>query len=147
MLVKRIAAFTVAVMYAIGTCYIQPVRADEAIFEPPAIVESYSDVVDIDEDLIEIEDDNWGYSDIEHERKIYIDMANMDTLHYGDEIVLTAILVDFDPEDKLIFIWQYSDDEGDTWYTMIDQADQIYKFILTKDNVDRLYRVQVLLTE
>ena len=107
-----------------------------------AYADSSATPTDLD-DLIEIDDENWGEIDIPFERKVYI-TVDEEPLHIGDLVTLTAVLVDFLPEDNVLFQWEYSADEED-WILIDDATEQIYTFILDEINVHNLYRVVVKL--
>lgn len=95
-------------------------------------------------DLYEIiDDDDWGQIDIEFERRVYIDI-DKDPIHIGDTITLTAILVDFHPEDIVTFQWEYTIDESD-WIFIDDATEQTYTFTLDDTNINYLYHVIVTL--
>lgn len=94
------------------------------------------------EELVEFEDDDFGYIDRTLiERKVYIEI-DQDAEFYGDPIRLIAILVDFEPEDNPRFQWQYSED-CEAWYDIADATKQTYEFIVDYVNVNYWYRVQV----
>ena len=98
-------------------------------------------------DLIEIEDDDWGYIDIPLERKVYI-IIDKEPAYLGDTITLYAILVDFLPEDEVSFNWQYALEKDNTEWTLIEDAyEQSYTFVLDETNMDYWYRVVVKVGE
>ena len=93
-------------------------------------------------DLYEIDDDDWGEITITFERQVYI-VGPTGPVSIGDEITLTAILVNFKPEDILEFFWQYSTDEENWYYVEANGNEQTYTFIITLDNYQYWYRVIV----
>lgn len=100
------------------------------------------------EEYCEFEDDDWGYIDIPRERKVYI-VIDKDPEYLGDKVTLIAVLVDFLPEDKVTFQWQYAtENKEDTDWIFIDDANkQSYTFILDEINVNYWYRVMVKVGE
>lgn len=105
---------------------------------------AYSESPATQTDLYEIiDDDDWGQIDIEFERRVYIDI-DKDPVHIGDTITLTAILVDFHPEDIVTFQWEYTIDESD-WIFIDDATEQTYTFTLDDININYLYHVIVTL--
>lgn len=68
----------------------------------------------IEEELVEIDDDDWGEISIEFERRVYISM-DKEPQFAGDTMILVATLVDFQPQDRYRIYWQYSFDQI-TWY-------------------------------
>ena len=95
-------------------------------------------------DLEEIDDDDWGYIDIKFERKVYVSISGLP--QYGDTVILTAVLVDFLPDDIVTFQWQYALDKDSTdWILIEDATEQVYTFILDDINIHYWYRVIVKL--
>ena len=95
-------------------------------------------------DLEEIDDDDWGYIDIKFERKVYVSISGLP--QYGDTVILTAVLVDFLPDDIVTFQWQYALDKDSTdWILIEDATEQVYTFILNDVNIHYWYRVIVKL--
>lgn len=95
-------------------------------------------------DLVEFEDDDAGYIDRSLiERKVFLDWLVKPT-HYGDEITLIAILIDFLPTDVYTFIWQYSLD-CEEWFDIEDEHEQTYTFIFERTTQDYYFRVVVIL--
>ena len=107
-----------------------------------AIGESPATPTDLDESLIEIDDDDWGEIEIEFERQVYIDIG-YHILTIGDEITLTAILVNFKPNDIMTFQWEYSIEQNADWVLIDDETKQTYTFILDETNRNYWYRVIV----
>lgn len=68
----------------------------------------------IEEELVEIDDDDWGEISIEFERRVYISI-DKEPQFAGDTMILTATLVDFQPQDRYRIYWQYSIDQV-TWF-------------------------------
>lgn len=105
---------------------------------------AYSDSPATPTDLGELEqfdDDDWGYIEIKFERKVYISM-NEGPKTIGDEIILTAVLVDFKEDDIVTFKWQYAI-KLPNWIFIDDANEQIYTFILDETNLNYWYRVIV----
>lgn len=97
-------------------------------------------------DLVEIDDDDWGYVNIQFERRVYIIMEG-DPQFFGDTVTLNAILVDFQPEDVVTFAWQYAIDKASDWLFIDGANEQTYTFVVTKENYLYLWRVIVTLEE
>ena len=132
MLLKRIAAFLLALLLIFNPMCMRPAYAADYPATP----------TDMYEDVIEIDDDDWGQIDPDmFERKVYIEMVQ-EPCYYGDEVILVAILVDFQPEDNPTFEWQYSID-CEEWFTLENETDQIYRFIISHENAEYYYRVVV----
>ena len=132
MLFKRIAAFLLALLLIFSPMCMRTAYAAENPATP----------TDIYEELVEFDDDDWGsISPAMFERKVYIEMAQ-NSVCYGDEITLIAILVDFQPEDNPVFEWQHSID-CKKWETIADEYHQTYTFTITHENADWYYRVVV----
>lgn len=89
----------------------------------------------------QFDDDDWGYIEIKFERKVYISM-NEGPKTMGDEIILTAVLVDFKEDDIVTFKWQYAI-KLPNWIFIDDANEQIYTFILDETNLNYWYRVIV----
>ena len=89
----------------------------------------------------QFDDDDWGYIEIKFERKVYISM-NEGPKELGDEIILTAVLVDFLEDDIVTFQWQYAANPPD-WIFIDDANEQMYTFILNETNWNYWYRVIV----
>ena len=103
--------------------------------------DSFATPTDIEEELVEFDDDDWGYIDIKFERKVYI-VADGEPEHYGDKITLTAVLVDFQEDDVYTFSWQYAVELPD-WIFIDNEHEQTYTFILNETNILYWYRVIV----
>jgi len=89
-------------------------------------------------EIIEIADDDFGH--IEYATpKVFLEMSP-EIVHMGDEITLTAILMDF-PEDVTIY-WEYSNNCVD-WFVIEGEHENLYTFILTPDNLGYYWRVRV----
>ena len=91
----------------------------------------------------QFDDDDWGYIEIKFERKVYISM-NEGPKEIGDEIILTAVLVDFLEDDIVTFQWQYAIELPD-WIFIDDANEQTYTFILDETNWNYWHRVIVTL--
>lgn len=103
--------------------------------------DSFATPTDIKEELVEFDDDDWGYIDIKFERKVYI-VADGKPERYGDQITLIAVLVDFQEDDIYTFSWQYAAKLPD-WVFIEDEHEQTYTFILNETNILYWYRVIV----
>lgn len=97
-------------------------------------------------DLVEIDDDDWGYVNIQFERRVYIIMEG-DPQFFGDTVTLNAILIDFQPEDVVTFAWQYAIDKSSEWLFIDSANEQTYTFVITKENYLYWWRVIVTLEE
>lgn len=154
-MLKRLAAFLLAIMYAFGISYIKPAYAEDITPIPTEIVETieeiptpqiFEDVISLTEELVEFDDEDYGHIEPDLlNRHVYIDMVQT-PLHYNEEALLVAVLVDFAPTDNIMFIWYRSTDGGDSWEHIPEATDQVYSFILTKENINYLYQVTVMLT-
>ena len=109
-----------------------------------AVSENAATPTDLEEEqeLIEIDDDDWGDIDIEFERQVYID-GPIISANIGDTVVLTAILVNFKESDIIRFEWQYTTDL-ENWRIIEGANKQNYDFILTEENYYYWYRVRVI---
>ena len=109
-----------------------------------AVSENAATPTDLEEEqeLIEIDDDDWGDIDIEFERQVYID-GPIISANIGDTVVLTAILVNFKESDIIRFEWQYTTDL-ENWRIIEGANKQNYDFILTEENYYYWYRVRVM---
>lgn len=96
------------------------------------------------EEYAYFEDDDPGYIDIELERKVYITM-DKEPEKLGDEVTLIAVLVDFHPEDRVKFQWEYAiETEGEIVWILIEDANQqTYTLVLDDINITYQYRVIV----
>ena len=134
MLLKRIAAFLLALLLIFSPMCMRPAYAADSPATPTDLAPY--------EDLMVFEDDEWGYIDPEiFERKVYIDFLH-EPQHYGDECILIAILVDFQPYDNPTFEWQYSTN-CEEWIKLEGQTEKTYSFIIDKENIGYYYRVVV----
>lgn len=109
-----------------------------------AICEDAATPTDLKE-ITEIEDDDWGIVEISFERKVYISVDKQPEF-LGDVMSLTAILVDFQPEDKYIIYWQYSTDKV-TWNNIENEHEQILTVIINNTNCNYMWRVLIVLEE
>lgn len=96
-------------------------------------------------DLYYFEPDDWGQIDIKFERKVYIDFLQT-PIEYGDEGILIAILVDFQPNDICQYTWEESID-GINWWTIANENEQTYSFIFDETNAGHYWRVKVNVRE
>lgn len=99
----------------------------------------------IEEELVEIDDDDWGEISIEFERRVYISI-DKEPQFAGDTMILTATLVDFQPEDRYRIYWQYSIDQV-TWFDIEGEHEQIFTTIIDYGNCDNWWRVVVHMEE
>ena len=91
----------------------------------------------------EFDDDDWGSIDIEFERQVYI-VTDRETHYFGDVLTLTAVLVNFHPDDIVTFSWQYAEDDTELdWIFIEDAHEQTYTTILDEINCSYWYRVIV----
>ena len=107
---------------------------------------AYSESPATPTDLVEIEEDDCGYIEIHLDRKVFLDFIKLQPFTIGDEIGLVAILMDFLPDDKYTFVWEYSID-GIEWQEISGETEQLYYFILDKDNANYYWRVIVTIQE
>lgn len=93
------------------------------------------------EELVEIEDDDWGEINIEFERQVFLTIGK-DPQYLGDEMILIATLVNFKPEDNYEIFWQYSADEN-LWIPIDGEHEKILTVIIDENNYDYWWRVSV----
>lgn len=105
-----------------------------------AISENAATPTDIEE-LVEIEDDDWGEINIEFERQVFLTIGK-DPQYLGDEMILIATLVNFKPEDNYEIFWQYSADEN-LWIPIDGEHEKTLTVIIDENNYDYWWRVSV----
>ena len=88
-------------------------------------------------EIIEIEDDDYGYVSVDP--RIFIQM-DPEYVSMYDELTLIAILMDFPPEHTIY--WEYSIDKQN-WIIIENEHENTYTFIVTPENVDYWWRVCV----
>ena len=76
---KRFIAFLITLLMICGSAICEDVATPTDLIE---------------EDLVEIEDDDWGKIEITFERRVYISM-DKEPEYLGDTMILVATLVDF----------------------------------------------------
>ena len=109
---------------------------------PAYAAEDPATPTDLYEEYIEFEDNDFGYIDPNTiERKVFLDFLQRPK-KYGDEVIIIAILMDFQPEDNPIFEWQYSLD-CEKWEIFENENKQTLTFVLTPENIHWYYRVIV----
>ena len=91
--------------------------------------------------LEEIDDEDWGEIEIKFERQVFISINNTGK-HFGDTVTITATLINFQTDDIYTFQWQYAE-ALPNWKNIQGAQEQIYSFILTKENYLYWYRVLV----
>ena len=91
----------------------------------------------ISEELLEQFNNPANYAQVEFSGSADIELKNKGEIHYGDEIVLQAKVRDTDLSYRLVWEANDSDDRG--WYT-IGRGEE-FSYTLSKENVDREYRV------
>jgi len=97
-------------------------------------------------DLTDFEDDDAGYIDPALiKRQVIIDWL-IKPQHYGDEVTLIAILINFLPTDIYTFIWQYSLD-GEEWFDVENEHEQTYTFIFERYMRHYYFRVTVIVED
>lgn len=109
-----------------------------------AMSEDAATLTDIEE-LVEIEDDDWGEIDIEFERQVFLTIGK-DPQYLGDEMILIATLVNFKPEDNYEIFWQYSTDEI-LWIPIDGEHEQTLTVIIDENNYDYWWRVSIKMEE
>ena len=95
----------------------------------------------IEEELVEIDDDDWGEIDIEFERQVFLTIGK-DPQYLGDEMILIATLVNFKPEDNYEIFWQYSTDEN-LWIPIDGEHEKTLTVIIDENNYDYWWRVSI----
>lgn len=106
---------------------------------------AYSDSLTTPTDLCEFDDNDWGNIDFELERKVYLELLN-NQIFYGQNVTLVAILIDFKDTDIYYFQWEESEN-GEEWWTIQDENQNTYTFILDQSNITHYWRVKVILEE
>ncbi len=91
----------------------------------------------ISEELLEQFNNPANYEQVEFSGSADIELKNKGEIHYGDEIVLQAKVRDTNLSYRLVWEANDSDDRG--WYT-IGRGEE-FSYTLSKENVDREYRV------
>ena len=94
-------------------------------------------------DLVEIEDDDWGTIEIQFERRVFIS-TDKEPKYLGDEMILVATLIDFQPEDRYMIYWQYSED-GENWIDIENEHQQTITIIMNTVNCHYWWRVSIKL--
>ena len=95
----------------------------------------------------EIDDDDCGCITAQLDRQVFLQFLNEKTRYYlGDRVTLVAILINFLPEDKYTFIWEYSKDHI-TWHIIPDAHEQTYSFILNEETTQYYWRVKVYIED
>ena len=123
---KRFIAFLITLLMICGSAICEDVATPTDLIE---------------EDLIEIEDDDWGKIEITFERKVYISM-DKEPEYLGDTMTLVATLVDFQPEDCYTIYWQYSPDQNQ-WHNIDGEHQQTVTITIDKTNYKNWWRVLV----
>ena len=99
----------------------------------------------VEEELVEIEDDDWGEISITFERRVYISM-DKEPQYLGDTMTLTATLVDFQDDDVYTIYWQYSSDQID-WNNVDGEHTQTFTVTIDATNYMNWWRVLVHLED
>ena len=94
-------------------------------------------------DLVEIEDEDWGTIEIQFERRVFIS-TDKEPKYLGDEMILVATLIDFQPEDRYMIYWQYSED-GENWIDIENEHQQTITIIMNTVNCHYWWRVLIKL--
>lgn len=127
---KKLIALLIALICLFGS----------AVSESPATPTNL-----IEEELVEIDDDDWGEIDIEFERQVFLTIGK-DPQYLGDEMILIATLINFKPEDNYEIFWQYSTDEN-LWIPIDGEHEKTLTVIIDKNNYDYWWRVSVKMEE
>ena len=77
------------------------------------------------------------YEEVEFSGSADIQLGNVGTLHYGDEITLIAKVANADVSYRIV--WEANDGDKRGWFS-IGSGDE-YKYTLSQDNLGREYRV------
>jgi len=123
--VKRIIAFILALIMAFGNIGIGFAQ------------EATPTDLDTSMEIVEIEDDDYGYVSVDP--RVFIQM-DPEYVSMYDELTLIAILMDFPPEHTIY--WEYSIDEQN-WIVIENEHENTYTFIVTPENVNYWWRVCV----
>ena len=92
-------------------------------------------------DLVEFDDDGFGYIGYELEREVYI-YVEEEPQYFGDTLTLIASLVNFKETDRPYFQWEYSENEIE-WFPIEHANNQIFTIEITQNNYFYLWRVVV----
>ena len=120
-----------------------------------------------------IDDTNWAeiYSDSEEETLGYVNLVDMAALLLpenmaefpirtiqitnsldempvmilGEEVELSAELINFETDDQYTIAWQYTPDHGETYGVVEGANETTYRYILGYDNLGYGYRIVVTL--
>jgi hypothetical protein len=109
-----------------------------------AVSESPATPTDLEE-YVEIDDDDWGSIDIKFERKVYITI-DKEPGFFGDTMIMTAVLVNFDINDKVTFQWQYAARMPE-WLIIDGATEQTYTLEINQTNYLYWWRVMVTVEE
>lgn len=146
-LIALILAFVLCfVGSAISDNIATPTDIEESVIEEKEIIEEIKEEKTIEEispteELVTIEDEDWGNIEIEFERKVYISITHEP--HYiGDKISFVATLIDFQPTDEYIIYWQYSKDKVH-WINVENEHKKTFTVTITGINYKYWWRVLV----
>lgn len=129
----------IALILAFIFCFIGSAVSESAA-TPTDLIE-----IEEEEELIEIDDDDWGEIDIEFERQVFLTIGK-DPQYLGDEMILIATLVNFKPKDNYEIFWQYSTDEI-LWIPIDGEHEKILTVTIDENNYDYWWRVLIKMEE
>ncbi|MBR4576205.1 MAG: hypothetical protein IKO25_03305 [Clostridia bacterium] len=89
-------------------------------------------------ELLDLFNNPDAYRKVEFTGTVEIEIKDGITLAYDQEVTLVARVSGTESLDYLM-VWEASDDEGITWHTV--GSGEEYTFVLTRENVNRAYRV------
>lgn len=99
-----------------------------------------------EEELIEIDDDDWGeVNPVLFDRRVFISMEKPPE-YFGDTMTLVAVLMDFQPNDQYTIYWQQSTDEIN-WLNIDGEHQQTYTVIIDETNYLNSWRVLIVMEE
>ena len=98
-------------------------------------------------DLEEIDDNDYGCITAQLDRQVFLQILNEKSYYcVGDKVTLVAILINFLPEDKCTFVWEYTTDHI-TWHIVPNADEQTYTFILNEETTNYYWRVTVYIED
>ena len=96
---------------------------------------------DLEEELVVIEDDDWGEITITFDRKAFLTISK-EPQFFGDEMILVVTLIDFHPTDRYQIYWQNSVD-GTHWTSLSNEHQRTLTIIIDRINYAYWWRALV----
>ena len=130
---KRIIIILFTFIFIVGIAY----------SESPATPTDLEEVKEYEE----IDDDDCGCITAQLDRQVFLQILNEKSYYcVGDKVTLVAILINFLPEDKCTFVWEYTTDHI-TWHVVPNADEQTYTFILNEETTNYYWRVTVYIED